>query len=518
MFTRHFTVALMIAGAACLCMLSAEAAGSPTDAERAALDQFKGHITGRIVWASNRTDHWELYTMNADGTGARQLTHLSAGNSPALYTSYLRPRLSPDGATVLFAYGRANALAEVWLASTTTGEASKLTVGNPLNWSPDGTELYFVRESQVWRHVLATAAESLVHEAKVPVEDSYTSMVGAVRADLKAAVFRTKKKNDYFVFDEGKTVKTTDGCEPGFTADGRYMFWVQGPKDFRIWDIANDEEHELLGTPTVEPYNYTYCPTLSVNDRWILYGASPSEHSHTTSDYEIYIQEMRDYQPVGQPGRLTFNPRTDRWATLWVGPNPLPAVQYDVAGNPLTLPPALPLAIATFGSEGAAPDWGGDSGLWPQTEGCKADLSFVAGDDPETGKGGSVALDYTIAAEPRSFSMWFAPQKNVDLSRYDRFTIYARGDVPSFTLVVKDASAAPEGKTDAGIAEYLVAGVTANWQRFELPLTGFQPRVQGTSLDWSRLNHVGVALVQPQNAASGSLHVDNLRALPPATD
>jgi hypothetical protein len=88
------------------------------------------------------------------------------------------------------------------------------------------------------------------------------------------------------------------------------MYWVRGPKNFRIWDIANDTEQQLLGVPTVEPYNYTYCPTLSVNDRWILYGASPSEHSHTTSDYEIFIQEMRDYQPVGQPVRLTFNPRT----------------------------------------------------------------------------------------------------------------------------------------------------------------------------------------------------------------
>lgn len=521
MSTRHCMIALMIAAAACLSTLSAQAADMPNDAERAAHEQFKGRISGRIVWESNRLGHWELYTMNADGTGARQLTRLATDNSATLYTSYLRPRLSPDGATVLFAYGRANTPPEVWLASATTGEARKLTDGNPLNWKADGSEVYFVRGSQVWRHVLASGNESLVNEVKVPDAGTHASMVGALRADLKAAVFRTSK-NEYFVFDQAKTVKTTGGCEPGFTADGRIMYWVQGPKDFRIWNIATDAEQKLLGKPETEPYNYTYFPTLSRDGRWLMYGASPSEHSHTTSDYEIHIQELSDYQPTGQPVRLTFNTRTDRWATLWVGPtNPLPADEYDVATNRLTNPPPPPpppMAIATFASEGASPDWGGESGLWPQTEGCKADLNFVAGDDPETGKGGSVALDYSIAADPRSFAMWFTPPKNMNLSRYDRFVIHARGDVPSFTLVVKDASADPEGKTDAGVGDYLMTGVTANWQRFELPFRDFRPRVQGAAIDWSRLNHVAVALIQPRNAASGRLHVDNLRALPTATD
>ncbi len=139
MIPRRCTTPLIIAIAACLLTIAAEAAETPTDAERAALEQFKGRISGRIVWESNRLGHWELYTMNADGTGARQLTRLATANSPALFTSYLRPRLSPDGAMVLFAYGRASAPPEVWLASATTGEVRKLTAGRKsgaTSWPP----------------------------------------------------------------------------------------------------------------------------------------------------------------------------------------------------------------------------------------------------------------------------------------------------------------------------------------------------------------------------------------------
>ena len=497
----------------------AEAAlgNSPNDAERRALAQLKGTLVGQIVWESNRTGVWELYTMNADGTGARRLTSLAKPGDPTAYGSYLRPRLSPDGKTVLFAYGKHGAAPEVWLVPASGGGARKLTRGNPLNWAAGGKEVLFVRDSHVWRHELATGDESLVHPVKVPAGGLKASMVGAVRADLKAGVFRTKK-NEYFVFDEGKTVKTTGGCEPGFSADGRYMYWVQGPKDFRVWDIANDKEHQLLGTPAVEPYNYTYCPTVSADSRWLLYGASPGEHSHSTSDYEIYLQELNDWQPVGKPVRLSFNRRTDRWASIFVAPpgsrNPLPEGPYDVAGNTLTNPPPPPLAIFTFPKQDAKPDWGGDWGLWPQVERCMGTATFVPGEDAEGGAGGSTRIEYTIEGEPRTFSMWFAPGRTMDLSAYDRFVMYARGEVPSFTIVVKDATSDEAGETETGIADYVVTGLTAKWRRFELPLSSFIPREQGGSIDWGSINHVGVALMTPYNALSGSLQVDNLRALP----
>ncbi len=506
---------LLIAATLLLLNVPALAArgGRPTPEEAAALAALKGHLSGMIVWESNRTGAWELYVMNADGTGARRLTSLGTPGDPLAYTSYLRPRFSPDGRKILFAYGKANAPVECWLADATTGQAHQVTGGIPLNWLPDGSGFLLMRDKQIWRHDLRTGEDSLAVPLVIEDATDYGGgMVGYVAPDLSAGVFRFRR-NEYIRLNDGTIAKTTGGCEPHLTADGRYMYWVQGPKDFRVWDTQTDEEWQMLGTPPVEPYNYTYFPTVSADLRWLMYGASPGQHDHSTSDYEVYMQQLDNWRAVGKPVRLTFNTGTDRWPNLWLGARRVGDGPYDVAGNRQTNPPPPPITIFSFKAEDADPDWGGDWGLWPQVEGCGGEATW-AEEDAEGGAGGSMRITYDIGADPRSFSMWFAPGRNVDLSAYDRFVIYARGNVPSFTLVVKDRSADPEGKTDAGIADLPVTGVTGQWRRFELPFADFVPRVAGAAIDWSAINHVGVALIGDRNAVSGTLQVDNLRALP----
>ncbi len=503
------------------CVAVAPRAGSAqTGAERAALEELKGRIAGQIVWESNRTGYWEIYGMNADGTGARQLTHLAQDGDPRAYDSYLRPRISPDGRTILFAYGQQHAPAEVWIVPSQGGEARKLTVGSPLNWTPDGTGIFFLRDSQIWRYDIATGEEARVHAAKIPVDGRSGETVGTVRADLKAGVFRSARANEYLLLDEGQTVKKMAGCEPRLSADGRYVYWVQGPQDFRVWDTLTNEEHQLLGIPDNPTHNYTYFPTVSADGRWLLCGASPGQHDHTTSDYEILLQELRDWQPVGKPVRLTFNQRTDRWPYLHVAsPGAAPALPdgpYDVAGNPQTTPPPAALTIFAFADENAGPDFGGYWGVWPEEGVCRGTATFMRGDDAEGDGGGSVRLQYQIAGEPNSVALWITSAAGtVDLSAYDRFVIYAKGDVPSFTLVVKDHNSEEE-ETPKGVADYFVKGVTTRWQRFELPFADFKPRIQGAKVDWSGIKLMAVALIDPYDPLSGTLQVDNLQALPAA--
>jgi len=287
-----------------------------TKSELAGLRELGKRIKGFVVWESNRSGKWELYRINTDGSGFKQLTQLGKDNRLP-YSDYMRARPSPDGKTILFGYGKQRKPAEVWLVPSQGGKARKLTVGNPLNWSTDGKEIYFVRDYKVWRYELESGKESQVHKARVPVSGSKGSMVADIRPDLQAAVFRASK-NEYFVFGKGKTLKSTKGCEPGFSKDAKFMYWVEGPKDFRVWDIANNKERKFLGQPPVKKWNYTYFPTVSVDSRWIAYGASPSQHSHSTSDYEIYLQELEDWEPVGRPVRLSWHKKTDRWPSVFI--------------------------------------------------------------------------------------------------------------------------------------------------------------------------------------------------------
>jgi hypothetical protein len=189
-----------------------------------------------------------------------------------------------------------------------------------------------------------------------------------------------------------------------------------------------------------------------------------------------------------------------------------PATPVKPAASPK--PPAKPgpLPLLTFTTDQPKPEFGGDWGLWPQQEGCQGTATFVPGQDAEGGQGGAMKVDYTIKATPRSFSLWLTSGNNpVNLTAYDRFVLCARGEVPSLTLVVKDRSATDPDAT-RGIADYVVKGLTDKWQRFEIPFKGFKARGNGGQLDWRAINHIGIAMVAPQNAPSGTFWVDNLRA------
>ncbi|MCC6445763.1 MAG: PD40 domain-containing protein [Armatimonadetes bacterium] len=287
------------------------------ESSRSELEALAQQVKGFVVWESNRSGAWELYRINTDGTGFRQLTHLSAPGNLLAWEGALWPRVSPDGKRILFIYGRKGAPGQTWVVSAAGGYPRKLFDGEALNWSPDGTGILFVRGSHLWRYDWATGKESQASD--VPLPDPGRGVIGSVGADLKAVQMRTPQANEYFVFDQGKTIKTMAGCESRLTADGRYAYWVQSAKDFRVWDPVGDKEWQILGEPSTQPFNYTYFPTVSSDQRWLVYGASPNQHDHDTSDYEIFLVALEKMKAVGEPFRLSWHPKTDRWPFLWVG-------------------------------------------------------------------------------------------------------------------------------------------------------------------------------------------------------
>ena len=56
---------------------------------------------------------------------------------------------------------------------------------------------------------------------------------------------------------------------------------------------------------------------------------------------------------------------------------PLPDGAYDVVRNRRMNPPPKPLPIFMFAEEDADPEFGGSWGLWPQTDGCRAETTFM---------------------------------------------------------------------------------------------------------------------------------------------
>lgn len=289
----------------------------PSAPEIEAVRVLGGRVRGFVVWESNRDGAWDLYRLNTDGSDFRALTDFAAKRSPLAYDGYLRPQVSPDGRTILFACGRRRAPVECWLVSSTGGDARKVADGAPLNWLPDGDGFYYAQGRAVLRYRLAGGRSEPLPGLELNAEaDPW--LVGTVRADGAALAVGRRDDETWQLLAAGQPPRSFAGEAPRFVGDGPSLLWSAGPQTFQ--QLAADTAQTLLQVPTAEPQEHIAFPALTVDGRWLTYAAASGQRNHDVADYEIYVQEMRDAQPAGERVRLTWHQATDRWPALHVLP------------------------------------------------------------------------------------------------------------------------------------------------------------------------------------------------------
>jgi hypothetical protein len=95
----------------------------------------------RIAFTTNRNGNWEIYVMNADGSGQMRLT-----NHPA---TDMNPEWSPDGMRIAFRSDRdGNGNEEIYAMNADGSNVVRLTTNSSFDgkpsWSPDGARIAFV--------------------------------------------------------------------------------------------------------------------------------------------------------------------------------------------------------------------------------------------------------------------------------------------------------------------------------------------------------------------------------------
>jgi len=126
---KMFSTTLFVALTLCLASVPAHAT-------------FPGQ-NGKIVFIANPTATWQMYTINADGTGMTQITNL-----PAAMIEGWMPSFSPDGKKIAFCHDMTGA-PEIYTINADGSGLTRLTFDNIFDcvprWSPDGTRIAFAR-------------------------------------------------------------------------------------------------------------------------------------------------------------------------------------------------------------------------------------------------------------------------------------------------------------------------------------------------------------------------------------
>ncbi len=286
---------------------------------------------GFVVWESNRAADWRIWFRRLDGSGLRQLSHDEAGQQ------HCCPQISPDGRWIAYL---SRAMRRDRMPKREIAGALRLVAadGSGERILAEGAITYGRgNRAAVWR-----SENELIYIA----EDGQTLLLEMDRGRGRPIVSAPVKKLGWLVdstlsyattgypsfslYDAGRRQveerRTFGGCEPYFSHDGRWGFWVAGPGGpiHRI-DLATREVSAILrkSDPRMPgPQGYLYFPMFSADGRLFAFGASADEHDHFRSNYDIYVAptDPRTLELLRDPVRLTDHRAVDRYPDVFLDP------------------------------------------------------------------------------------------------------------------------------------------------------------------------------------------------------
>lgn len=284
---------------------------------------------GFVTWESNRSGDWRIWTRRLEGSPPRQISrvepglqhccaHISPGGSQLAYLS--RPVPRDD-------YPEVEAPGELRLVDLGTGSERVLATdarpygyGNRAAVWRDERELIYIDASGRTR--LADVASG---RSRRLTDERRDTLAWLIDATLRHAV---KGWPVFSVYDaaarrviEGRRYP---GCEPYFSHDGRFGFWIEragGP--VRWIDLDSDATGAILDNedPRIPgAQRYTYFPMLSRDGRMLAFAASPGDHDHFKSNYDVFVAPVdpASLALTGRPLRLTAHPASDRYPDVHV--------------------------------------------------------------------------------------------------------------------------------------------------------------------------------------------------------
>jgi Tol biopolymer transport system component len=144
---------------------------------------------GRIVFVSDRSGSWQIYTMNPDGTDQVQVTNLAPTSDDGL-----APTISPDGSKILFNYNGGDG-PDLYVINVDGTGLQPLTSDHQSffgHWSPRGKKIVFTTASTLGPAVIAVMHADGSGKRKILTTDLWDSVAPIYTPDGRQIVFQSQ--------------------------------------------------------------------------------------------------------------------------------------------------------------------------------------------------------------------------------------------------------------------------------------------------------------------------------------
>jgi Tol biopolymer transport system component len=272
----------MVLGACCCA--TAEAAGAEDGASAPA-------AAWQIIFSSNRSGPWRIWSARPDGSALHQLTRAAADEHD------VDPAFSPDGKWILFTSTRGGTTG-VWKMSRDGAKPERICNGDQADWSPDGRAIVLRRSEQLLTRELASGREKRISPKDLPhcSGPSWSPdgrwIAFACRWDAGNALFLVAAAGG-----QPKTVYDKQGaCKPHWSPDGKRLVYET---ETHLYTVDPDGKKnrpvtwfggvQRFGRFTPDGKSILYCQGESERGPWELYtipvqGGTPVKLTEGGSD------------------------------------------------------------------------------------------------------------------------------------------------------------------------------------------------------------------------------------------
>ncbi len=356
---------------------------------------------GFVVWESNRTGAWRIWSRRLDGSGLRQLSPEEAGRN------HCCAHIAPDGSRIAYLSHAGGERA--YPEDGVTGALRLVRAdGSEDRVIAPAARSYLENRAVVWRNsseliYIGGAGRTMLLDLVAGGEEALTAEAaprGGWLVDATLA-FATTGEPTFSPYDARRRRvarrSPLGGCQPYFSRDGRWGYWTAGAGGpIRRLDLASREVGTILekNDPRLPAgHGYLYFPMLSADGLLLAVAASRSEHDHFRADYDVFVFETdpRTLEALGPGVRLTTHPATDRFPDVWSTPLVL---GRHFGEAPFTV---------RFDAGGGAEDWRWNFGDGSSARGARAEHSFAtAGVYTVRAERSGATLEGRVRVEPAS--------------------------------------------------------------------------------------------------------------------